>query len=320
MKYVSLGKTGLTVSKMCFGTLGMGPLQLNMGIDEGAALIRHALEMGINFFDTAEIYQTYDYLKRGLGGFSGPVVVASKSYAYSSEGMRDSVEKARSGLGRDVVEVFMLHEQESLLTLKGHRPALEYLVEAKARGIIRAVGVSTHYAQVVEALAEMPEVDVVHTMVNRDGVGVKGGLERMLNALRKAKAAGKGVYAMKALAGGRLYRDFATALSYVRDLDCVDSVAVGVSNAAELEADAAVLSGCEVPARLSDTLSRVPRRVMIEPFCEGCGECARACQFGAIALVNGKSVVDGSKCVLCGYCVAACPGYYIKIGESRGET
>ena len=316
MNFVTLGKTGLIVSKMCFGTLGMGPLQLNMSPSEGAALIKEALRLGINFFDTAEIYETYSHLRQGLNGVED-VVVASKSYAYTREGMRRSVDKARLELGRDVIDIFMLHEQESGLTLRGHQEALDYLIEARERGIVRAVGVSTHYAEVVEILATMPEFDVVHAIVNRDGIGVKGGLNRMLRALQAAKDAGKGVYAMKALAGGRFYADFVSALQYVRDLKCVDSVAVGVSNVFELEADAAVLSGLEVPAHIKQALNSVPRQLAIEPFCEGCGKCCKACQFGALSLVGGKSTIDRDKCVLCGYCVAACPGYYIKIGESR---
>lgn len=319
MKRVALGSTGLVVSRMCFGTLGLGPLHLNLSLEQGAYLIRRALELGINFFDTAEVYGTYAYLREGLRGYHGDVVVASKSYAYSWEGMKHSVDKARAELGRDVIDVFMLHEQDEVSTLEGHRPALAYLVEAKRAGIVRAVGVSTHSAEVAEVLAQMAEVDVILALVNRDGVGIKGGLGRMLAALRSAVQAGKGVYAMKALAGGKLHSEFEDALKFVAGLDCVHAVAVGVGNEAELVADAAVLCGLEVPVEVRTALARVERRVWIEPFCEGCGRCIEACRFGAIQLVDGRSKVDHDKCLLCGYCVGACPGYYIKIGQVQGS-
>jgi len=64
----------------------------------------------------------------------------------------------------------MLHEQESRLTLKGHREALEYYISMKEKGIIKAVGVSTHNVEVVEACCEMPEVDVIHPIVNKAGM------------------------------------------------------------------------------------------------------------------------------------------------------
>ncbi|MGB9867547.1 MAG: aldo/keto reductase [Bacillota bacterium] len=317
MERVALGNTGLVVSRMCFGTLGLGPLQLNMGREEGAQLIRKALEIGINFFDTAEIYGTYSYLREGLRGCAEDVVVASKSYAYSRQGMIESVEQARRELGRDVIEIFMLHEQDEVATLRGHGEALDYLLEAKELGIVRAVGVSTHSAEVAEVLAEMSEIDVILALVNRDGVGIKGGLGRMVAALRKAVGAGKGVYAMKALAGGKLHAEFEDALRFVCGLDCVHSVAVGVGNELELAADAAVISGAEVAPEVRRALAWVERRVWREPFCDGCGRCVEACKFGAIQLVNGKSEVDHGKCVLCGYCVGACPGYYIKVGQVR---
>ena len=63
MEKVILGKTGIKVSPLCFGVLPMGPLQKNLPIPVGKKLIRQSLEHPINFFDTAESYQTYPYLK-----------------------------------------------------------------------------------------------------------------------------------------------------------------------------------------------------------------------------------------------------------------
>ena len=51
MKYNVLGNTGIRVSELCFGTLPMGPLQINMPLDEGADIIRKGLDSGINFLD-----------------------------------------------------------------------------------------------------------------------------------------------------------------------------------------------------------------------------------------------------------------------------
>ncbi len=79
------------------------------------------------------------------------IVIATKSYAYSEESARASVEKARREMDVDVIDIFLLHEQESRLTLKGHREALEYYLSMKEKGIIKAVGVSTHNVEVVES-------------------------------------------------------------------------------------------------------------------------------------------------------------------------
>lgn len=156
MEYTRLGRTGLKVSKICFGALTIGPLQANLPIEVGAGVIRYALDRGVNFIDTAEMYRTYPYIKRALKGYNKDVVVATKSYAYEREGMVKSLEEARAKLDRDVIDIFLLHEQESLYTIKGHWEAFEYLLEAKAKGLVRAVGISTHRIEAVKAVLAVP--------------------------------------------------------------------------------------------------------------------------------------------------------------------
>ena len=66
MKRTVLGKTGIEVSVAGFGVLPMGPSQLALPVEEGAAVIRYALERGINFLGTAQYYRTYPYISRSL--------------------------------------------------------------------------------------------------------------------------------------------------------------------------------------------------------------------------------------------------------------
>ena len=63
MKQNALGNTGIQVSKICFGSLTMGPLQRNLSTFEGASLIEYAYERGVNFIDTAELYETYAHIR-----------------------------------------------------------------------------------------------------------------------------------------------------------------------------------------------------------------------------------------------------------------
>ena len=58
MEKVILGKTGIEVSKVGFGVLTMGASQMNLPLEDGSNLIEYAIERGINFFDTAEYYDT----------------------------------------------------------------------------------------------------------------------------------------------------------------------------------------------------------------------------------------------------------------------
>ncbi len=102
MEYRILGQSGLEVSRLCFGALTIGPLQRNLTAEEGGAIIRHALELGVNFIDTAELYGTYEHIRFALKNWQSkrpPIIVATKSYAYTREGMERSLEMARKGAG-----------------------------------------------------------------------------------------------------------------------------------------------------------------------------------------------------------------------------
>jgi len=314
MEYRNLGNTGISVSRMCFGALTVGPLQANLSVQEGAAIIRYALDKGINFIDTAKLYETYPYLKLALVGWDKPVVIATKSYDYTWEGMKKSVEAARQELGRDYVDIFMLHEQESELTLAGHRPALEYLQEAKVQGLIRAIGVSTHTVEVVRAAAKKPEIEVIHAIVNIKGLGISDGTpEEMDEALKFAYNQDKGIYGMKPLGGGNLISQSDKALSYAFGHPYLHSVAVGCRMTEELDYNLAILAGDEPLQMLSDKLKGVQRKLHIEEWCQGCGSCVAKCPFGLMQIVNERAVVKEDRCVLCGYCGAGCPQFAIKV-------
>lgn len=315
MEYRTLGGTGLRVSRLCLGTLTLGPLQANLPLREGADLIRAALDLGVNFFDTADLYDTYEYLRAGLRGWTGEVVISSKSYDYTRDGMERALQRALRETGRERIEVFMLHEQESALTIRGHWPAVEYLLEAKQRGLVGAVGISTHAVAAVEAMTRIPELEVVHPLLNRAGIGILDGTrDEMLAAVAAAHAAGKGVVGMKAIGGGHLAADAAGALRWAAELECLDAIAVGCRTPAELAFNAAVISGQAVPAEVATAVAAGPKkRLHIEEWCRGCGECVARCPQGALRLVDGRATVDPEKCILCSYCVPACRDFFIKV-------
>ena len=138
MDYNILGKTGIKVSKLCFGALTIGPLQANLPLDDGARVISEAIDRGVNFIDTAQLYKTYPYIKKALSQRSiKNVVIASKSYAYSKKTAEESLYEALREIDRDYIDIFLLHEQENEYTLKGHYEALEYFIKMKEKGIIR---------------------------------------------------------------------------------------------------------------------------------------------------------------------------------------
>ena len=149
MKKRMLGNTGLEVTELCFGALPFGPLQKNLPLEEATAVLCAALEGGINFIDTAQIYKTYAPIREALQQTKKRPVIASKSPASTYEGMQEAIEEALNELNLDEIGIFHLHAArvgEDVFTER--QGALECLYDNKARGRIKAVGISTHSVKV----------------------------------------------------------------------------------------------------------------------------------------------------------------------------
>ena len=313
MQMNSLGRSGLTVSKMCFGTLTMSPLQQDMAPEAGARLLVHAYERGVRFLDTADLYGTYPHIRLALRD-APDYVISTKAYCWDEPTARAALERAYRGLGRDYVDLFMLHEQESLHTLRGHEEALLYLADQKAKGHIGAVGVSTHYVACVKAAPRFGMIDVIHPLINVEGIGIQdGSREEMEQAIAAARTRGIGIFAMKPLGGGHLISGSRAALEYALKNPLLDAVAVGMQSVEEIDANVALFEGDPTAFDQLDRLRGRQRRVMVHDWCEGCGKCAARCRQNAIQIVDGRARVDSEKCVFCGYCARACPQFCIKV-------
>lgn len=314
MEYRELGQTGISVSRLCYGLLTLSRLQLGLDPRQAARLLGRSFDAGVRFFDTAVLYETDDMLREFLQGVPrDAVVIASKSYDYEYEAMRQTVEGLLSRLHTPYLDLFLLHEQESRLTLKGHSEALRCLQDLKGAGLVRAVGVSTHHTDVVRACALNPQIDVIHPIYNWKGIGILDGtVDDMREAIQLAHDMGKGVYTMKALGGGHLASDALYSLRHVLGFGAIDAVAVGIADERELQFNVAVFDGCEMDEALPQTVVS-EKSVHVADWCQGCGRCVSRCRPGAISLVQGRASVDRNACVLCGYCASVCPEFCLKV-------
>ncbi|WP_301553539.1 aldo/keto reductase [Desulfuribacillus stibiiarsenatis] len=301
---------------MCLGTLTMGPLQKQLSIDKGAELIVEAVKLGVNILDTAELYQTYPYIKKAISMIPKehkPLII-SKSYAYTKEMMKQSIERAISEMDTDHVDVFLMHEQETELTIRGHMEAYEYLLEAKQQKIIHAVGISCHSIEAVRCATNLEGVDCIMPIYNQKGIGIiDGTLDEMTKAISGAHSKGIGIIGMKALAGGHLLGNARQALDFALSCDTLDTIAIGVQSYEELLFNVTCFQQAPINPELAAKVQAQPRKLWIEEWCEGCGKCVQRCTANALMIVNDQVVVDHSKCRLCGYCGSVCPGFFIKV-------
>jgi len=315
MKQFSLGNTGINISPLVFGTLPLGYLQADLSPQEGGRLIRYALERGVNVIDTATLYETYPHVSSALQGFTGDVTVVTKTHAPDPATARAHVERGLKELGRERLDIVHVHAARIADPFKERAGVIEELVKMKAEGKIAHIGLSSHYIAAVRSVACRPEIEVVHPLINRTGMGILDGTpEEMAAAIRLCAAAGKGVYAMKALAGGNLIAEARASFAYVLGLHGVHGVAVGMLSEQEIEANIALFSGESPDSAVWEVLeSRRRRLAIMKSFCKGCGNCVSACGSRALTLMDGKPVVDEAACVLCGYCGAECPEFIIRV-------
>ena len=150
MDYLMLGRTGLSVSRLGLGGGGHSRLGFAAGSDPAAAvsIVRRALDLGINFIDTAEGYRTEEVIARGMLGFErGRIVLSTKKSMAGDRRLtpaelREGLEQSLVRLGTDYVDVYHLHG----LKIQQYDHALQVLVPEMIRlqeqGKIRAIGVT----------------------------------------------------------------------------------------------------------------------------------------------------------------------------------
>jgi len=315
MKTNTLGSTGLAVSELCIGTLPMGPLQSDVPLEKGAEVLLRAMENGVNFFDTAQLYRSYSYIREASRQYSGDVIVSSKSTAADYKGMEDAIVEAMRELDRDYVDIFLVHAARADESVFQKREgAIEALLKAKEKGYVRFTGISTHHTGLVARSARAPEFDIVYPLINKLGLGILGGgLKEMLESIRLVCQSGKGIFAMKVLSGGHLVGDMLDAIGFVRAIPGMQAVSVGVTSLEELNLQLRIFNNEKIdPSVLVGLKSRKQLKIM-PSLCSSCGTCVKNCPNGALSMTGKIPVPDPGKCVLCGYCTPACPEFAIRL-------
>src|SRR5512147_1955365 len=163
MEYVKLGNTGMDVSRICLGCMGFGDAERwvhkwVLNEENSRPIIQKALEMGINFFDTANVYSirtSEEILGRALKDFANrdEVVIATKVHGKMHDGpnggglsrraILSEIDKSLKRLGTDYVDLYQIHRFDPNVPYEETMGALDDIVKA---GKARYIGASSMYA------------------------------------------------------------------------------------------------------------------------------------------------------------------------------
>jgi aryl-alcohol dehydrogenase-like predicted oxidoreductase len=295
-RYVRLGRTGLEVSDVSFGSSGTSD----------AALVRYAFERGVNFFDTAESYRggyAEEAIGEALQGKRDRVVLSSKTKADAGDRRSDmmrALEGSLKRLGTDRVDIYFNHSVNDVDRMQ-NQEWWEFTELAKRQGKIRFRGMSGHGSRLPECLdyaIDHDLVDVVLVAYNfaQDPTfydrlrhtfhwaAIQPDLPR---ALKKAKQKNVGVIAMKTLMGARLNdmrpyeRRGATfsqaAFRWVLAGEYADALVVSMNSTREIDEYLAASGDPKVTTSDLELLERYAQ-MQTAAYCQsGCRACEGSC-------------------------------------------
>ena len=322
MEYRILGRTGMKVSRLGFGGI---PIQ-RIDAEGTKALMHRLMEAGVNYIDTARGYTvSEEYLGYALEGIREHFILATKGRATTKEDMLADIEKSLHNLRTDYIDLYQFHNPspaalEQILAPGG---AMEGMLEAKAAGKIRHIGVTTHS---VDLFARFVEMDWVETIMFPYNI-VENQAEELI-----AKCAEKGIgfICMKPLAGGAI-EDGRLALRYVASNENITEIIPGMAAPEELEQNIAAMNDTTPLTEAEKAAMQQVKDSLGTQFCRRCNYCA-PCTVGigipSVFLFEGYLARYGlegwareryatlahtaSECIECGACETRCP-YHLPI-------
>ena len=317
MEYRILGKTGLRISR-----IGLGGIPIQRIDAEGTKkLIRCLMEEGVNYIDTARGYTvSEEYLGYALEGVRNRFVLATKSMARTKEAMAKDINISLEKLRTDYIDLYQIHNptMKALEQVLAPGGALEALLEAKAAGKIRHIGITLHSVLLFEKAVEYDWVETI--MFPYNIVETQG--EELIAACAEKNI---GFINMKPLAGGAL-DDASVALRFIAANPNITVVIPGMAEQSEIEQN--VRAVCDCSPLTDRELEKIQqfRDVLGTQFCRRCNYC-QPCSAGisiySMFLMEGyynrydlkqwatarymAMEKTASDCIDCGVCETRCP-------------
>jgi predicted aldo/keto reductase-like oxidoreductase len=208
-------------------------------------LVRHSIDQGISFIDTADLYGAHPYVRNALKEVSrDKYILLSKIWPRKdfwnspSGGATEEVNRFRKELNSEVIDICLIHCMTDTEWPQTFARIRDELAEMKQKGAVRAVGVSCHDFGALKVAAADPWVDVILARINNVGkeAEMDASVEEVTPVLKQARAAGKVIVGMKIFGAGKLVKPEQkdASLKYVFQNELVDAITVGMMNPKEV--------------------------------------------------------------------------------------
>ena len=315
MKKAILGRTNLEVNKDAFGVL---PLQ-RTPMDEAVKILRKALDGGINFFDTARGYSdSEEKIGAALSSRREEFVIATKSHAKNGEELKENLETSLEKLKTSYIDIYQFHNPGFVPRPGDENGLYKTVLEAKAQGKIRFIGISNHKLHLAKEAVESGLYDTLQFPFSYLSTEEEIGLTRL------CAEKNVGFIAMKALSGG-LITDIFAARSWMAQYANVVPI-WGIQRENELdELLEAVRQQGGLTAEQQERIDK-DRRELSGEFCRGCGYCLpcpaeipinmaarlsllmQRSPFARFITPEYQGIMNRiENCTRCGHCKSHCP-------------
>ncbi|MBR5307865.1 MAG: aldo/keto reductase [Clostridia bacterium] len=314
MQKVKLGRTNLTVTKNGFGAL---PIQRD-DYDTAIKILRKAYDGGINFFDTARFYtDSEEKIGLALSDVRENIIIASKTMGLTSEAFWKDLQTSLSLLKTDYIDIYQFHNPPFCPKPDDGSGLYEAMLEAKAQGKIRHIGITSHKLKVAEEAVKSGLYETLQFPFSY----LAGKKEEAL--VRLCEEHNVGFICMKALAGGLITR---SDVAYAFLADYPVAPIWGVQKESELDE---FLSYNENPPSMTEEIKEFiesERKELAGEFCRGCGYCMpcpvgieinsaarmtlmirRAPEKAQLSEKNRAMMMKIEDCINCGQCMKKCP-------------
>jgi len=243
---VKLGNSGLSVSRVALGTGSIGgnhqSNQTRMGISNFVKLAHHAYDRGVHFFDTADSYGSYPYVREAFKEIPREkITLLGKMWTENDPSKAEPVDKAldrfRTETGSDYFDIMLLHCMMNGKWQDEKKRYIDYFSKAKQDGKIKALGVSCHNFEALKVAVDDPWVDVILARINPFRAHMDGSPAEINALLERARNNGKGIIGMKIFANGDrvLETDREESITFALKKTSIHCMTLGMENIPQVD-------------------------------------------------------------------------------------